>query len=186
MRLSLWILAGAVIAVASVSVTKTGRQVIESVTVLIGEGLKKLLAQEEGLRLDVYQDEGGRWTIGYGHLIQPGEAFHPFGPITYISQTEAEEIAANDTAIAANCVDQSVQVDITENQRDALISFVFNVGCGAFKASRLLRFLNAGDTIAAADEFQKWVKVTDASTGAKRDSSILIGRRDRERELFLV
>jgi lysozyme len=55
-------------------------------------------------------------------------------------------------------VNAAVKVPITQPQFDALISFVYNVGTGAFLKSTLLSKLNAGDYAGAAAEFPKWNK----------------------------
>ena len=55
-------------------------------------------------------------------------------------------------------VSESVTVPLTQNQFDALVSFVFNVGLGAFQKSTLLRKLNAGDYAAVPGELMKWTK----------------------------
>lgn len=47
------------------------------------------LKLEEGLRLTVYVDTRGNWTIGYGHKLDSSDHF----PLT---QTEAENILEND------------------------------------------------------------------------------------------
>ena len=109
-----------------------------------------LTEQFEGLRLTAYQDSVGVWTIGYGHT---GSDVHP-GLI--ITQMEAEALLLNDVASAARCVNQLVTVPLNQNQFDALVDFVFNVGKGNFAASTLLKDLNAGNFAGAAGEFQKW------------------------------
>jgi lysozyme len=77
-----------------------------------------------------------------------------------------------------------VTVDVSQGQFDALVSFVYNVGAGAFENSTLLEKLNAGDYRGAFDEFERWNKVT--VNGEKIVSSGLVKRRRREQELFLA
>lgn len=141
-------------------------------------GVKNLIAGEEGLKLTAYQDTGGEWTIGYGHLIQPGERYHPYGPVRTITQAEADALFDHDTRIATAAVDQLVRVPLTTSQRDALISFVFNVGVNAFRTSTLLRKLNAGDYAGAAAEFPRWNRDNGAVVAG------LTERRLREQALF--
>lgn len=148
------------------------------------EKIKSLIAGEEGLRLSVYQDAAGKWTIGYGHLIKPGEPYYPYGPIKEITQQEAESLFLKDIAQAEQCVKTYVTVPLTENQYAALVSFVFNVGCSAFRNSLLLKYLNAGDYSRAAEELNKWVYAT--KDGVKIKLAGLVSRRLRERQLFLA
>src|SRR5271166_29191 len=104
----------------------------------------------EGLRLTAYQDQVGVWTIGYGHT----------GPDVYagltISQNDATALLMHDVATAAACVNRLVTVPLTQDEFDALVDFVFNLGTQAFATSTLLRKLNAHDFNGAIAEFVKW------------------------------
>lgn len=133
-----------------------------------------LIKQFEGCRLEAYQDAGGIWTIGYGHAIavEPGLT---------ISQADADCLLEQDISSAERCVDAKTG-QLTQNQFDALVSFVFNVGCAAFNSSGLLMLLNAGQTSAAADEFPKWVHAGNPPQVVPG----LVARRETERKLFLT
>jgi lysozyme len=146
--------------------------------------LKSMIQNFEGLRLDAYQDVAGKWTIGYGHLIKPGEPYVPYGTVATITQDEADALLDADSQAAQICVDQNVTVDLTDDQRAALVSFVFNVGCTAFMNSTLLIKLNAGDYAGAAAEFAVWNHVTDPATGQLVASSGLTNRRATEAQVF--
>jgi lysozyme len=104
----------------------------------------------EGLSLNAYQDQVGVWTIGYGHT----------GPdVTSgltITQDQAQDLLAQDVASAAAFVNNAVTVTLGQNEFDALVDFVFNLGAGAFRSSTLLRNLNAGNYAAAANQFDAW------------------------------
>ncbi len=137
-----------------------------------------LIKESESLRLEPYYDQAGRLTIGYGHLIEPGESF---GSIT---EAEAEALLIDDVRTAENTVNQLVGVPLNQTQFNALVSFVFNVGAGAFAASTLLRKLNQGDYEGARQEFKRWKYVTIA--GVKTVSNGLLARREREAQEFTV
>jgi lysozyme len=62
-----------------------------------------------------------------------------------------------DTAWAQAAVRKHVRVPITQEQFDALVSFVFNFGEPAFRGSTMLRRINAGQCMAAGAEFSRWV-----------------------------
>lgn len=98
----------------------------------------ELIKKHEGLRLEAYQCAANKWTIGYGHVILSGEN------LKIITKQQAEELLMKDLSIAEKCVNENVKVEISQNQFDALVSFVFNVGCGAFKSSTMLKALNNG------------------------------------------
>ena len=128
--------------------------------------------QLEGLRLTAYQDQAGRWTIGYGHA---GPDVHPGLTIT---QAQAEQLLESDLAAAVASVNRAVTSGINQSQFDALVDFVFNLGCGSLLASTLLRHVNAGDFTAAAQQFLLW----DHAGGAVVPG--LLERRRAELQLF--
>jgi lysozyme len=72
-----------------------------------------------------------------------------------------------------------ILVNLEQHELDALVSFAYNVGCGAVRESKLLRLLNAGKKRQAADEFLNWTKRGGKSSKGLRE------RRIEEREMFL-
>jgi len=136
----------------------------------------KFIMRREGLSLVQYYDSAGLPTIGYGHLIKAGESF------TKITNERAAELLKQDAQLTVIAINQLVKVDLTQGQFDALASFVFNVGIGAFKNSTLLKKLNAGDYTGAKAEFNKWDKIT--LNGQKVSNTGLAYRRKLESELW--
>jgi lysozyme len=136
------------------------------------EGVE-FIQQWEGCKLSSYLDTGDVWTVGYGHTegVYPGMT---------ISQEDATALLMEDIFPAESAVNQYVSVEINQHQVDALISFVFNVGVSAFKNSTLLKLINQGDYLRAADELLRWCY----DNGTKIQG--LANRREAERELFLV
>jgi len=126
----------------------------------------------EGFRPKAYQDSGGVWTIGYGTTrgVKEGDT---------ITNEEAEKRLLEDSAKAAGCINSNVTSPLSQNEFDALVSFVYNVGCHAFITSTLLRRINAGERQAAANEFGKWIFVSS------QKSEGLANRRRAERLLYL-
>lgn len=150
---------------------------------------KDIIKKYEGLRLVAYPDPGSRdgtpWTIGWGHTynVKPGDR---------CTEGQAEMWLDADISDATAIVDKFVRVPISLQQKDALISFVLNVGAGRRRAadgfgelksgqpSTMLRKLNAGDYTGAAAQFSAWIY---------NDGHILPGlvkRRGEERALFLA
>ena len=131
-----------------------------------------LIKKFEGLCLIAYRDARGVPTIGYGHTrnVRMGDT---------CSTEQAEEWLIEDVDDHAKPILKLLLVKVTQGQFDALVSFAFNLGVRALKNSTLLRYLNAGDTELAAEEFAKWVHA-----GTQRLEG-LVRRRDAERELFL-
>lgn len=137
------------------------------------------IAAHEGFRATVYRDAAGLATISYGHRLVEGESFP--GSVTH---GDALRLLAADAARTEASVRAHVATALSQNQFDALVSFAFNVGAGAFAGSTLLRLLNAGDIAAAADQFLGWNKITVG--GALIADSGLTRRRAAERALDSV
>lgn len=128
----------------------------------------------EGLRLRAYQDSGKTWTIGWGHT---GPDVNQNKRITL---EEATALLVVDAAKAADAVNKQVNVKINQNQFDALVDFVYNLGTRNFAISMLLRYVNAGDFASAADQFKHWTKVKGVVVEG------LAERRAAERALFAL
>ena len=109
-----------------------------------------LIKEFEGLRLKAYQCPGGVWTIGYGHTagVKPGMV---------ITEAQAEEyLKAN--LIAFERYLNGLGLALNQNQFDALVSFIYNVGTGNFSNSTLLRKVRANpQDNSIMDEFLRWV-----------------------------
>jgi lysozyme len=135
------------------------------------EGAYKLIAEFEGCRLKAYQDSVGIWTIGYGHTdgVKEGDT---------CTQEKADDWLKADAEFASVAINGAVRVSLTQNEFDALVAFVFNVGAGAFRKSTMLRKINDGDYDGAALEFKRWSKA-----GGKELAG-LARRRAAEAALF--
>lgn len=143
------------------------------------EGLHK--KRSDGL-IEAYKDPVGIWTIGYG-TIQHQDLNRPIQPGDVINQTTAERWLQMEVEEAAEDVDQLCRAALTQGMFDALVSFVYNVGIGAFGESTLLRKLNNDvDYEGAAREFDRWVHGTD--NGTKKVLPGLVNRRNDEEALF--
>lgn len=109
----------------------------------------------EGVELVAYQDSANVWTIGYGSTyykngkkVQPGDV---------ISQAQADELFNAVATSFASQVNDSLKAIVNQNQFDALVSFAYNVGIGAFRKSTLLKKVNANPNDATIrNEFLKW------------------------------
>jgi GH24 family phage-related lysozyme (muramidase) len=135
-----------------------------------------LIKAHEGLRLHAYLCPAGVWTIGYGHTSAAGEPTVVKG--MRITNAEADSILRRDLAAFERGVARRVKVGLTQNQFDALVSFAFNVGLGAFERSTLLRKLNAGRYGDVPAELMKWTR------GGGRELPGLVNRRRDEAGLW--
>lgn len=121
------------------------------------------------------------WTCGWGHT---GE---DVTKDTTCTPAKALEWLIADTSIAAAAVIHDVKVPITQHQFDALVSLVYNLGQIVLQhksgevwvESTLLKLLNAGRPLQAAEEILDWDRVNGVP-----DKGIL-RRRQLEKAIYL-
>lgn len=136
----------------------------------------KLIKQFESCRLKAYPDPAtgaAPWTVGYG-------ATGPkIGPATVWTQVQAEQDLMDRVDALGKFIDSEVTVQLTDEEKAALVSFTYNVGRGNFDHSTLRAKLNAGDIEGAAHEFLRW----DMAAGKVMEG--LLHRRQVEMAEFL-
>lgn len=131
----------------------------------------ELIKEFEGFRSRAYLCPAGVWTVGYGHTqgVRSGDV---------VTREQAEALLRQDLTDAEHAVDKWVDVPLGGNQFAALVSFVFNVGSGAFKDSTLLRLLNRGDYLSVPGQLKRWNK------SGGRVLKGLVRRREAEAKLW--
>ena len=127
----------------------------------------------EGKSNTIYPDPVEIPTVCYGHVLTPTDHKGTY------TDKECMTLLLQDIGIAEKAVERYVKVDITPDQKEALVSFVYNVGSGNFRSSTLLRKLNKGDIVGACNEMPRWVY----SKGIKLRG--LVKRRELERQWCL-
>jgi len=132
-----------------------------------------LIEHFEGCRLDAYQDQGGVWTIGYGHT-------HSVCDGDSITQDQAEAFLVQDLTNAEQQVDDAIKSNVNDNQFAALVSLAFNIGIGNLGRSTLLADVNNGAFGSAAQEFVKWSHINGIANAG------LLKRRLAEKALFEI
>lgn len=140
--------------------------------------LVRVLAAIEEFKPTVYRDAVGIPTIGFGHVLRPGERYDR------LTLDQAMELLQRDVQPVRERVDHLFRgVFLLKHELDALASFEFNTG--KLEDSTLRQRLLNGSRIAAADEFGKWVYGTDRATGRKVKLDGLANRRAVECIWFL-
>ncbi len=134
------------------------------------EGLS-LIKKFEGCELEAYKCAANVWTIGYGSTkgVKKGDT---------ISQEEADKLLLHEMEEYEGYINDMVNVDLEQNQFDAMVSWVFNLGPANLKASTLLKVLNAKDYEGVPAQIKRWNKA-----GGKVLQG-LIRRREAESLLF--
>lgn len=137
----------------------------------IGTKGLEMIKHFEGLELNAYQCAAGVWTIGYGHTkdVQQGMV---------ISENTANEMLVEELNEYESYITSLVTVELNQNQFDAMVSWVYNLGVGNLKASTLLKVLNAGDYAGVPAQMMRWNKA-----GGKVLEG-LTRRRQAEADLF--
>ena len=141
------------------------------------DGMRRI-REAEAFVERVYDDGVGNLTIGYGHMLEPGETFS-----AGMTESKARDLLAADDARVVNPALDLVRVPLTQNQVDALASFIYNVGPRNFIRS-VLPALNAGDFDGATTRMAYFVRGKNQRTGELTALRGLTRRRHDEIALF--
>ena len=138
-----------------------------------------LIKQFESFRAAPYLCSAGVPTIGYGTTVYPNGI-----KVKLSDQKITQQLAESFLQRHVNAIEKDIlsliKVPLKQNQFDALVSFSYNVGFGAFRDSTLLKLLNAGDIDGTSKQFERWNKA-----GGKVSNG-LTRRRNAEKALFLA
>lgn len=139
---------------------------------LQARGLWQRVLAGGAIPLELGSLNGAPWTGGWGHTgpdVRPGMV---------ITRDMAVDWLRADVRGAEAVVKRDVKVALNQEEYDALVDLVFNIGSGNFDTSTLLRKLNAGDTDGAIAEFARW------NLAGGKVLAGLVKRREAERVLF--
>lgn len=145
---------------------------------VIGAAGLSLIQTSEGKVNRTYLDPVGIPTACYGHTgpdVKMGQRY---------TDAQCDILLVQDANKAWAAVDKCIVPTLNQNQKDAIVSFTFNVGAKATCSSTLVRKINAGDYPGAGREFGKWVYGTKNGERVKLPG--LETRRQRERALFMT
>lgn len=136
-----------------------------------------LIREFEGFIPFIYDDIGGKATIGYGHLVLEGETFpQPLLP------ADAYRLLEKDVNRIATRLNKDVTAQLQQNHCDALLSFSFNLGSVKRAAPTLLQFVNQERHDDAAKQFLVYNRVR--INGKLVPVAGLTRRRVAESELY--
>ena len=137
----------------------------------IGNKGLEMIKHFEGLELEAYKCAAGVWTIGYGHTkgVQDGDV---------ITEQQADDMLVEELKEYENYINTLVTVELNQNQFDAMVSWVYNLGSSNLKASTLLKVLNAGNYEGVPEQIMRWNKA------GGRVLEGLTRRRQAEADLF--
>jgi lysozyme len=141
----------------------------------------QLIHGSESFRSEAYLDSKGVPTIGYGTTQVDG---HPVKLGMTCTIEEAIQWFNKDSGAVLRGIERLVEVPLKQNQIDALASFCYNVGLGAFESSSLRRAINTNQTL-TEDLWTRWNKIRDPKTGELIVLDGLTNRRKREFQFFI-
>ena len=130
-----------------------------------------LIKKFEGIELEAYQDSVGVWTIGYGHTKGVKEGDN-------ISLKQAEAMLEEELEEYEGYINNMVKVRLEQNQFDALVAWVYNLGPTNLAQSTLLKVLNKAIYEEVPYEIRRWNKAGGQVLNG------LVRRRDAEALLF--
>lgn len=140
----------------------------------------------EGSQAKAYRDVAGLLTIGVGHLLTRDELSS--GKIMIngeairwrsgLSDDQIDQLLRQDLQPAMQAVNGE-RLTLRQQELDALVSLVFNIGVGAFRKSTLLKRMHSGDYVDVPAQMLRWVYA-----GGQRVQG-LINRRRAEADLWL-
>lgn len=141
---------------------------------MIPDELLQLIRTFEGCRLRAYQCPAGVWTIGWGSTgpdVQNGVVW---------DQTQADARLQYD---AGKCVRAAIKLSPIlagqPKQLAAIADFIYNLGAGRYRTSRLRKRIESQDLAGAVAEINRWVN------GGGRKLPGLVKRRAAEAQLIL-
>ena len=137
------------------------------------EGIK-LITHFEGCQLTAYQCPAGVWTIGFGNTYYEDSTKVKKGD--KITQDRANKLFANLLPKYEDIVDTKIKIDLTQNQFDALVSYVWNTG----GSDTLYKLINSK---ASEVSIRTWF-TTKYITGDGKVLAGLVKRRQAEADLF--
>ena len=118
----------------------------------------ELIKKFETFRSTPYTDVNKK-AIGWGfndpNLVARG----------HMTEEEANRILEGYVTSIGGYIDTQVKVPLTDNQKAALVVFVYNVGQGNFASSTLLKKLNQRQYGSVPSEIRRWNKVKRVVNG---------------------
>lgn len=136
-----------------------------------------LIKGYEGLRMSAHYTPNEEWTVGYGHSAT---ARHGMS----VTEGDAERLLRQDVQPIEKTIADTVRAPLNQNEHDAIVSLIFNIGEENWKRSTVLRKLNEGDKLAAARAFEMWTRARVNGELVQLDG--LVRRRAAEKSLFLM
>ena len=148
---------------------------------MISDAGIRLIKKYEGLSLVPYRCPAGIMTIGYGHAYNEDDEGLEKHFKNGITREEAQELLKHDLEVFEKQLDE-LKLNLNQNQKDAVMSLIYNIGFERFKKSKTLKMLKAKDFDQMCFEWADFCHIT--KDGEKIALSGLVNRRKAELDLF--
>ena len=139
-----------------------------------------LIRNEEGFRSSAYQDQTGRWTIGFGNTTIGGR---PVQQGDTISRDQGERLLRDQVVSQYSTGVNAIGGNLNPNKQAALVSFEYNLGPGVWQTStgqRILSLVASGNYFQAGQLMLQYNKSRNPQTGRLETNPGLVSRRARE------
>jgi lysozyme len=137
----------------------------------------QLVRPFESLELRAVPRPGGGWSIGYGHVRSARAGAE-------VTRDDAEALLLYDLRHVAQVVGGAIYAPVNRHQLEALIAFAFHIGTEHFLTSTALHRFNAGDSLGAALEIERWRRAEQ--DGEAQLIDVMVRRRAAEKAHFLT
>ena len=137
----------------------------------ISEEGKALIKKFEGCELKAYRCPAGKLTIGFGHVkgVKEGDEW---------TKKKAEAMLDKELKEYEGYINDLVNVQLNQNQFDALVAWIYNLGPTNFRTSTLRKKLTPETMDEVPREIRRWNKANGEVLKG------LVRRREAEALLF--
>ncbi len=143
-----------------------------------------VIKEEEGLRTEAYQDQTGKWTIGFGNTVINGR---PVQQGDRITKSQAAKLMQDSVVKNYTTFAKQVRSSLSPSQFAALTSFEYNLGSGIWKDAsgrQILAAVDAGDFKKAGQLMLAYNKSRNPQTRTLEVNPVLAARRKREAQML--
>ena len=130
-----------------------------------------LIKDSEGFKAEAYKCPAGKWTIGYGSTFYQDKT--PVKEGDTITRDKAEELLY----WYCNTQVKYPNAKLSDNQKSALCSLIYNIGKSAFDKSKCKKAIERSDWQTAYNEWD-WIRANGKLMPG------LVIRRQKEKRLF--
>lgn len=136
------------------------------------KGLIELVGHE-GLCLRPYLDSVGVWTIGVGSTASEGIDIKAMAHTEYVTVGFVIDLYKKGIVKYVNAVNKALDVNVSQEKFDALVSVCYNIGVGGLAKSTFIKRINAGEpNSSVASAIMMWCKPPEIKTRRAKEARL--------------